>query len=156
MLNCRTNLCERINASQLARKIAASNRGKLRLKKARFDKSDFRHSISPSYLRVLSKDYGIDMKITTEIYRNTIDYRNSVECFDKIPPSLIRDYITARCDYMQTQLEFVQSSNNSMDINNGLLPFLDTLLTMGNSMNKAWTPIWDIVARNCRAANIAE
>ena len=124
MPKVRTNLCERINASQLARKIAANNRGRLQLKKATFAKSDYCHSISPSYLRVLSKDYGIDIKIPTEIYRNTVDYLNRVECLDIISPSLIRDYIAARCNYMHAQLEFVQSSKESMDINNGFCLFL--------------------------------
>ena len=109
MPKVRTNLCEKINASQLARKIAASNRGRLRLKKARFAKTDYSPSTPSSQLQSLFQSLGCDENMSAEVYRNTIDYLNHVGCLDKIPLFLIRDYVIARCNCIQTLKKFVQS-----------------------------------------------
>ena len=148
MLKDRTHLRERRNASQLARKISANNRGRLRLKKPKFAKSNYCHAVPPSYLQSLSNKHGYDDGMTAEIYCNTIDYLNRVGCLDKISSALIRDYVIARCNCIQTLKNLVQSDMPVLDMDkNRLSPLLDVEITMGENMSTAWKPIGAIAAQ---------
>jgi len=127
------------------------------LKKARFEKSDFYHAVPPSYLQSLSKNYGNDENMPLEIYRNAIDYLNDVGYLDKIPPFLIRDYVIARCNYMQAHKKFVQSGMGVLDMDKKWLsPLIEAELEMGKNVNMAWKPIWAIITRHGRVSSIAE
>jgi len=108
-------------------------------------------------LQSLSKNYGNDENMLMDIYRNTINYLNDVGYLDKIPLFLIRNYVIARCNYMQSHKKFVQSEMDVLDMEKKWLsPLLVTELEMGKNVNMAWKPIWAIITRHGRVSSIAE
>jgi hypothetical protein len=130
------------------------------MKKLGFASSVAESKTPPEYLHIMRrKKLKVDIPSPIEIYKQVIKYLEPTDCLSLIPSMLISDYAMAKYYLLcsQAELAFAPTvvKSKEVDVVKGtaevyeITDFAEAMLKLQKNVHACWSPIWDIVSRNC-------